>query len=76
MVEKINQREQRQTTMPQAPMERAFKPRNKSEVVKYKIHHNGAIQIYDYKEKKARVVFGPDLVMLGPDEQFTLIRYV
>ena len=33
--------------------------------------HNAAVQIYDYKEKKARVVFGPDLVMLGPDEQFT-----
>jgi major vault protein len=73
MVEKINQRDLRQSAMPQAPMEKAFKPRNKSEVVKYKIQSGGSIQIYDYKEKKARVVFGPDLVMLGPDEQFTLI---
>ena len=75
MVEKINQRAQRQTTASQPePIEfgRAIK-RNKSDVVKYKIHHNGAVQIYDYKEKKARVVFGPDLVMLGPDEQFSLI---
>ena len=38
--------------------------RNKYEVLKYKVPHNGAVQIYDYKQKKARVVFGPDLVML------------
>jgi len=25
----------------------------------------------DYKDKKARIIFGPELVMLGPDEQFT-----
>jgi len=36
MVEKINQREMRQSAMP-GPMERSFKPRNKSEVVKYKV---------------------------------------
>ena len=32
----------------------AIPKRNKSEVVKYKIPHNGCVQIYDYKEKKAR----------------------
>ena len=37
----------------------------------FRVPHNAASQIYDYKLKKARVVFGPDLVMLGPDEQFT-----
>jgi len=31
------------------------------------------VQIYDYKEKQARVVFGPDLILLGPDEQFTVL---
>jgi len=31
------------------------------------------VQIYDYKAKKARVTFGPDLIMLGPDEQFTVL---
>jgi len=31
------------------------------------------VQIYDYKDKKSRVVFGPDLVMLGPDEHFTIL---
>ncbi|XP_028519240.1 major vault protein [Exaiptasia diaphana] len=45
--------------------------RNKTRVVTYRVPHNAAVQIYDYKEKKARVIFGPELVMLGPDEQFT-----
>jgi major vault protein len=48
-------------------------PRVKSRVVTYRIPHNSAVQIYDYKAKKARVVFGPDLIMLGPDEQFTVL---
>lgn len=47
------------------------KPREKTRVVSFRVPHNAAVQIYDYKEKKARVVFGPELVMLGPDEQFT-----
>jgi len=50
---------------------KAPKPRDKTRVVTYRVPHNAAMQIYDYKEKKARVIFGPDLVMLGPDEQFT-----
>jgi len=47
--------------------------RDKTRVISYRAPHNSAVQIYDYKEKKARVVFGPDLVMLGPDEHFTII---
>ncbi|KAK3703611.1 hypothetical protein QZH41_019149 [Actinostola sp. cb2023] len=47
------------------------KQRNKTRVITYRVPHNAAVQIYDYKEKKARVIFGPELVMLGPDEQFT-----
>lgn len=54
--------------------EPSIKPRVKSQVVTYRVPHNGAVQIYDYKEKKSRVIFGPELVMLGPDEQFTLIN--
>merc|ERR1711970_877357 len=42
-----------------------------SRVVTFQVPHNAAVQIYDYKSKNSRVVFGPDLVMLGPDEQFT-----
>ncbi|CAG5128156.1 unnamed protein product [Candidula unifasciata] len=50
---------------------KAEKPRDKTRVVTFRVPHNAAVQIYDYKEKKARVIFGPELVMLGPDEQFT-----
>jgi major vault protein len=45
----------------------------KTRVITYRTPHNSACQVYDYKAKKARVVFGPDLVMLGPDEQFTVL---
>jgi len=47
--------------------------RDRSRVVTFRAPHNSAVQIYDYKEKKSRVVFGPDLIMLGPDEQFTIL---
>jgi len=49
------------------------KERDKTRVVTYRAPHNSAVQIYDYKEKKSRVIFGPELIMLGPDEQFTVI---
>jgi len=47
--------------------------RDKTRVVTFRTPHNSAVQIYDYKEKKSRVVFGPELVMLGPDEHFTVL---
>jgi major vault protein len=47
--------------------------RDRTKVVTFRAPHNSAVQIYDYKEKKSRVVFGPELVMLGPDEHFTVI---
>ncbi|KAM3863473.1 major vault protein [Diretmus argenteus] len=47
--------------------------RDKTRVVVYRVPHNAAVQVYDYREKKARVVFGPEMVMLGPDEQFTVL---
>ncbi len=30
-------------------------------------------QVYDYRQKSSRVVWGPGLVMLAPDEQFTIL---
>ncbi|TNN40447.1 Major vault protein [Liparis tanakae] len=48
-------------------------PRDKTRAVSYRVPHNAAVQVYDYREKKARVLFGPDMVMLGPDEQFTML---
>jgi major vault protein len=47
--------------------------RDPTRVVTYRVPHNAAVQVYDYKAKRSRVVLGPELVMLGPDEQFTLI---
>jgi len=47
--------------------------RDRTRVVSYRAPHNSAVQIYDYKDKKARIVFGPDLVMLGPEEHFTVL---
>uniref|UniRef100_A0A0R3T9X5 Major vault protein n=1 Tax=Rodentolepis nana TaxID=102285 RepID=A0A0R3T9X5_RODNA len=42
-------------------------------VVSYKVPHNAVAQIYDYKRKRARFAFGPDLVMLDADEEFTVL---
>ncbi|KAK1877151.1 Major vault protein, partial [Dissostichus eleginoides] len=49
------------------------RPRDKTRVVSFRVPHNAAVQVYDYREKKARVLFGPEMVMLGPDEQFTVL---
>jgi len=47
--------------------------RDKTRMVVFKAPHNSAVQIFDYKTKQARIVRGPDLVMLDPDEQFTVL---
>ncbi|MGE5657826.1 MAG: colicin uptake protein [Actinomycetota bacterium] len=47
--------------------------RDKSRAVVFHVPQNSAVQIHDYKERTARTVFGPDLVMLGPDEAFTVL---
>eukprot|EP01133_Synstelium_polycarpum_P020471 gene20471-24564_t len=47
--------------------------RDPTQVVVYRVPHNAAVQIYDYRKKEARVVFGPELVMLAPDEEFTVL---
>jgi major vault protein len=46
--------------------------KDKTRVVNFKCPANSVVQVYDYKSKGSRVVCGPDLVMLGPDESFTL----
>lgn len=48
--------------------------RDKSKVVIYRVPQNQAVQVYDYKAKASRIIFGPDLIMLGPDEHFTYIN--
>eukprot|EP01001_Neometanema_parovale_P006364 NODE_272_length_2782_cov_294.549079_g256_i0.p1 GENE.NODE_272_length_2782_cov_294.549079_g256_i0~~NODE_272_length_2782_cov_294.549079_g256_i0.p1 ORF type:complete len:833 (+),score=241.84 NODE_272_length_2782_cov_294.549079_g256_i0:55-2553(+) len=59
-------------TIKDGPSPRA-EPRDKTRVVRFSVQHNAACQIYDYKARKPRISFGPDLVMLGPDEQFTVV---
>merc|ERR1719498_1754800 len=47
--------------------------RDKTKVVKFRVPHNCAIQLYNYKSKASCISFGPDMVMLMPDEQFSVI---
>ena len=47
--------------------------RCKTKVVVYSVPHNSICQIFDYKKKTSRFASGPDLVALGPDEEFTVI---
>jgi len=46
--------------------------RIKYKIVTYKCPFNSAVQVYDFKKKTSRIVFGPNFVVLGPDEQFTV----
>lgn len=48
--------------------------RDKTRAVVFHVPQNAAAQIHDFKARTARVVFGPDLVMLGPDEAFTVFQ--
>jgi len=48
--------------------------RDKTRVIQFRVPHNAAVQVYDFKTKSSRVIFGPDLVMLMPDEQFTVLN--
>ncbi|XP_019858875.1 PREDICTED: major vault protein [Amphimedon queenslandica] len=47
--------------------------RDKTRVVTYRCPSNCAVQVYNYIEKTARVVFGPDLVVLDPHENFNVL---
>ena len=38
--------------------------------VTYRVPHNSAVQVADYSAKTTRIVFGPELVVLGPHEEF------
>ena len=39
-----------------------------SKAVSFQVPHNAAVQIYDFKSKKSRVQFGPELVSLADDD--------
>jgi len=48
--------------------------RDRTKVIRYQVPHNTISQVYDYKKRTQRTIFGPDAVMLGPDEQFTVLN--
>jgi len=46
--------------------------RSKHKIVTFRAPDNSAVQLFDYRSKTKRHVFGPELVKLGPHEQFTV----
>jgi major vault protein len=47
--------------------------RVKHEVISYCVPFNRAVQLYDFKTKTSKVSFGPDLILLQPEEVFTVL---
>jgi major vault protein len=64
--------EMRRQQAPKAAPEQKNK-RDATRAVVFHVPQNSAVQLHNYKNRTARLVFGPDLVMLGPDEAFTVI---
>lgn len=48
-------------------------PRDKTKVISYKISQGKCVQVYNYKTKENKIVFGPELILLQPDEILTLL---
>lgn len=55
------------------PDETETQMRDKTRAVVFQVPQNGAVQVHNYKERTARIVFGPDLVMLEPQEEVTVL---
>jgi len=47
--------------------------RDKTRAVTYRAPTNCAVQVFDHQKQTARVVFGPNLIMLGPSEEFNVL---
>jgi len=47
--------------------------RIKHRAVTFALPANTVAQVYDFKSKQKKIEFGPKLVMLGPEEEFTLL---
>lgn len=52
--------------------DRNLSSRDKTRIITYQCPFNSIMQIYNFKQKKNRIVFGPNLAILEPDEEFTL----
>jgi len=50
------------------------KKRDKTKVIDFRVPQNAAVKLYNFKARKSRVVFGPELLLLEPDEQFTVLN--
>lgn len=48
-------------------------PRDKTKVISYRIASGKCVQVYNYKTKENKIIFGPDLILLQPDEILTLL---
>lgn len=49
------------------------KKRDKTRAITFKAVKGTAVQLFDYKTNKTRIVFGPELIMLGPYEEISVI---
>lgn len=47
--------------------------RDKTRVISYRIASGKCVQVYNYKTKENKIVFGPELILLEPDEILTLL---
>ncbi|XP_064355578.1 major vault protein [Dromaius novaehollandiae] len=47
--------------------------RDRTRAVTFRVPHNAAMQLYDYRERRARVVLGPELALLAPGEVPTVL---
>lgn len=50
----------------------APKKRDKTKAVTFKAAKGTAVQLFDYKNSETRIVFGPELIMLGPYEELSV----
>jgi len=52
--------------------DKTISKRVKHKIVTFRAPDNSAVQLYDYRSKTKRYLFGPELVKLAPHEQFTV----
>ncbi len=51
----------------------APKARDRTRVVTFKTQKGSAVQLFDFKSGESRIVFGPELIMLGPYEEISVL---
>ena len=51
-----------------------LRKKEKWRAITFKASHNTAVQLYDYSTKESRVVWGPNLIMVNPHEEITILN--